>query len=179
MLLLDHNLWPRFFFFSMGFGLLIVIHGAGQLPRLASRWLTALRMRPRIADLMALGFSSIIIAASLVTVPKNYALPKQSFAAAKNFVEVNASPGDAVVAVNLAGVVYGRYLTPFWPVVTKLQELQPLQESNERLWLVYTLPIEIKAFQPELWRTIERDFKVVRVFPGTLNGGEVFVCQKR
>ncbi len=26
---------------------------------------------------------------------------------------------------------------------------------------------------------IERDYEVVQVFPGTLNGGEVFVCQKR
>src|ERR1051325_8557690 len=37
MIALGHNLWPRFFFFSMGFALLIVVHGAMELPRLIAR----------------------------------------------------------------------------------------------------------------------------------------------
>ncbi len=31
MLALGHNLWPRFFFFCMGFALLIAVHGAMEL----------------------------------------------------------------------------------------------------------------------------------------------------
>ena len=114
-----------------------------------------------------------------VALPKNYALPKQDFSGAKKYVESHAAPGDAIVAVSLAGVVYGSYLTPYWPVAKTGLELEPLQQLNGRVWLVYTLPIEIKAFRPDLWRIIERDYEVVQVFPGTLNGGEVFVCQKR
>ena len=34
VLALGHNLWPRFFFFCMGFALLIVVHGAMQLPQI-------------------------------------------------------------------------------------------------------------------------------------------------
>jgi hypothetical protein len=37
----------------------------------------------------------------------------------------------------------------------------------------------VKAFRPELWSMIENDYEIVQVFPGTLNGGEVFVCQRK
>jgi hypothetical protein len=57
--------------------------------------------------------------------------------------------------------------------------LETLQQNSEHVWLVYTIPIELRAFRPDIWEVIERDFEVVKVFPGTLNGGEVFVCQKK
>jgi len=119
-----------------------------------------------------------MIAASLATVPKVYTLPKQDYSGARTFVERERSQGDGVVAVSLAGVVYGRYLTPPWPVASTGSELEKLENSSGSEWLVYTLPIEIRAFKPELWKVIERDYSVVKVFPGTLNGGEVFVCRK-
>ncbi len=176
MLILGHNLWPRFFFFCMGFGLLIVINGAIQLPRL----LQTIRDRSALATGLGVSFSLVLIIASLVTVPKNYALPKQDFSGAKEFVERRSANGDKIVAVRLAGVVYGSYLTPYWPVIATDHELEDLHaSSNETIWLVYTLPIEIRAFRPDLWTAIERDYEVVRIFPGTLNGGEVYVCQKR
>lgn len=178
MLLLGHNLWPRFFFFSMGFGLLIVIHGAIQLPKVIASYLGPLK-ESSFASFAGVGLALVMITASLSTLPKNYALPKQNFSGAKSYVENHIAPGDSIVAVSLAGVVYGSYLTPYWPVVKTDLELGPLQQVNDRVWLVYTLPIEIKAFRPDLWRMIERDFEVVQVFPGTLNGGEIFVCQKK
>lgn len=179
MMLLGHNLWPRFFFFSMGFGLLIVIHGAMQLPKVITTYVRPLRERTAFASFAGVGFASLMIVASLVTVPKNYALPKQNFSGAKNYVESHISPGDKIVAVSLAGVVYGDYLTPYWPVVGTGPELENLQQGSDRVWLVYTIPIEVKAFRPDIWRMIERDYEVVQVFPGTLSGGEVFVCRKR
>jgi hypothetical protein len=134
MLLLGHNIWPRFFFFSMGFGLLIVIHGAMELPKAVLAYLRS--------------SSETSISASRI-------------------------------GVGFAGIVYGDYLTPFWPVAKTGPELETLQEGSGRVWLVYTLPIEVKAFRPELWSMIENDYEIVQVFPGTLNGGEVFVCQRK
>jgi hypothetical protein len=54
-----------------------------------------------------------------------------------------------------------------------------LQQGNKAVWLVYTMPFEIQAFNPEIWRTIQDDYEIVRTFPGTLNGGEVVVCRQR
>jgi len=178
MLLLGHNIWPRFFFFSMGFGLMIVIHGAMRLPEAAGTWIGWLRVRPTLTRYAGIGACLLIIAASLATVSRNYALPKQNYSGAKNYVETHSSPSDKLVAVSLAGVVYGSYLTPYWPVAKTDSDLEPLQ-ANQNVWLVYTLPPEIKAFHPEMWRRIETDYEIVRVFPGTLNGGEVFVCRKK
>jgi mannosyltransferase len=179
MLLLGHNLWPRFFFFSMGFGLLIVIHGAMQLPKVMSSYLRPLKDVPSLASFAGVGLALLMITASLAMLPKNYALPKQNFSGAKDYVETHVSPGDRIVAVSLAGVVYGDYLKPYWPIVRTGPELESLHQGIGRVWLVYTIPIEVKAFRPDIWRMIERDYEVVQVFPGTLNGGEVFVCRKR
>lgn len=178
MMLLGHNIWPRFFFFSMGFGLIIVIHGAMQVPEVVARLARPLRLTPRWSPMLGTAFAIVMIAASLATVPKVYTLPKQDYSGARTFVERERSQGDGVVAVSLAGVVYGRYLTPPWPVASTGSELEKLENSSGSEWLVYTLPIEIRAFKPELWKVIERDYSVVKVFPGTLNGGEVFVCRK-
>ncbi len=179
MLLLGHNIWPRFFFFSMGFGLLTVIHGAVELPKFLAHYFKPLRVKQELASSAGVGFCLLVIIASLTTLPKNYALPKQNFSEAKNFVERNTLSGDGIVAVSLAGIVYGSYLEPHWPVANTGTELQTIQNESERVWLVYTLPIEVKAFRPDLWKMIENDYEVVKVFPGTLNGGEVFVCQKK
>ena len=174
-----HNLWPRVFFFSMGFGLLIVIHGAMELPNLIKNYIAPLRQNHAFASFAGVGSVVMLILASLVTVPKNYALPKQDFSGAKNYVELHGSSSDQRVAVSLAGIVYGQYLTPHWPVAATGKDLEILQEGSDRVWLIYTIPIELKTFRPAIWRVIERDFEVTKVFPGTLNGGEVFVCQKK
>lgn len=179
MLALGHNLWPRFFFFSMGFGLLIVIHGAVELPKVLASYIAAVREKQNIAAFSGIALAMLMIAASLVTVPRNYALPKQNFSGAKDYVESHRLPSDKIVAVSLAGVMYAGYFAPQWLVPKTGSELEGISENGSRVWLVYTLPIEVKAFRPDIWQVIERDYEVVQVFPGTLNGGEVFVCQRR
>lgn len=174
-----HNLWPRLFFFSMGFGLLIVIHGAMELPNLIRSFIKPLRQNHAFASIAGIGSVFVVILASLVTLPRVYALPKQDFSGAKNYVELHSSPSDERVAVSLAGMVYGQYLTPHWPVAATGRDLEVLQQHSDRVWLIYTLPIELKTFRPDIWQVIERDFEVMQVFPGTLNGGDVFVCQKK
>jgi hypothetical protein len=172
MLALGHNLWPRFFFFSMGFALLIVVRGAMALPRL----LLAKRSE-RAAVMVGVFLVCLIIAASAMTVPRNYRLPKQDFTGARDYVERHREPGDAVVAVGLAGADYGRYFAPHWSVAQMSGEMEPILQKHSSVWLVYTLPIEVKAYRPYIWRIIEKDFEVVRVFPGTLGGGEIYVCR--
>jgi len=44
-------------------------------------------------------------------------------------------------------------------------------------WLVYTLPTQLKTFRADVWRIVEDEFSVVKVFPGTLGGGQVYVCR--
>ncbi len=179
MLVLGHNLFPRFFFFAMGFGLLIVIHGALELPKFISSYIGVLKRKRFIESYAGLALGLLMIAASIITVPRNYALPKQNFTGARSFVESQRSKDEKVVAVSIAGMMYGRYFAPDWSVAETKADLDEFEKENKNFWLIYTLSPEIKAFHPEMWKTIEKNYEIVQVFPGTLNGGEIFVCQKR
>ncbi|MGE3167612.1 MAG: glycosyltransferase family 39 protein [Pyrinomonadaceae bacterium] len=179
MLLLGHNLWPRFFFFSMGFGLLIIVHGATELPAFLASFVASLKDRPQITALAGVALTVLIILASLFSAQRNYALPKQDFSGAKNYIESQSLPGDRVIVVSLASLFYNRYMALPWQVAKSRSDLEDFQGTSDRTWLIYTLPIEVKAFRPDLWQVIERDYNVEKVFPGTLHGGEIFVCQRR
>jgi hypothetical protein len=176
MLALGHNLWPRFFFFSMGFGLLIAVHGAVELPRLVARFLSV----PNIWAVRAgYAMAGLMIAVSAATVPRCYALPKQDFTGARAYVESNARAGDAVAVAGLAEHAYSLYYAPQWKVVRTPEELAALRSTAGRTYLVYTLPIELRAAHADLWKTIQADFETDRVFRGTLGGGEVYVLRNR
>jgi len=176
MVLLAHNLWPRFFFFSMGFALLITVHGAMVMPRL----LRAFALIPaNWTERFGYAMAGLIIAASAVTVPRCYALPKQDFTGAMAYVEQQRRPGDTVVVVGLAEHVYPTYYAPSWPVADTPEQLAALRSPNGRTFVVYTLPIELRAVHPGIWKVLESDFATDRIFWGTLGGGEVYVCRNR
>jgi hypothetical protein len=176
MLALGHNLWPRFFFFSMGFALLIAIHGALEVPRLISRIPV---VRGDWARSAGCALAGLMIAVSATTVPRCYALPKQDFTGARAYVESELRAGDTVAVAGLAQHAYARYYAPSWKVVSTPEELAALRANAGRTFVVYTLPIELRAAHAELWNTIQADFQTERVFRGTLGGGEVYVCLDR
>jgi hypothetical protein len=179
MIALGHPLWPRFFFFCMGFVLLAVVRGLMAAPRLVLA--TAGRPSPsrrQFAARLGLVLNLLLIVASSVTVPRAF-LPKQDFVGARDFVERRRGEADGVVAVGLAGGIYQRYYAPDWQVLETTNELESLEERHDRVWLVYTLPVHLRAWYPELWESIQEDYEVVRVFGGTLGGGDVIVCRRR
>ena len=179
MIALGHNLWPRFFFFSAGTALLVVIEGAlatGRVMTAAAQPFRNLRPAARAAGMV---FALLIITASAITVPRCYALPKQDYTAARDFAESRRGSGDAIVAVGLAAKVYRSYYAPHWIEVRSSEELQMVRRRHRSVTLVYTLPYELQAFNPDLWTAVQGNFSPARVFPGTLGGGEIYVCRER
>jgi hypothetical protein len=179
MLLLGHNLWPRFFFFSIGFAMLIAVHGAVAMPRLLFASIKPLQPREVVALRVGTALVSLLIVASVMTIPRCYAFPKQDFIGARDYVEENRRQGDAVVSVGLAAGVYRRYFAEPWMIAETEADLVAIENEHHTVWLVYTIPIQVKAYCPDIWDEVERDYKVLKIFPGTLGGGEVYVCQKR
>ena len=179
MILLGHNLWPRFLFFSMGFALLFAVRGTMKLAKILLSVLSrTMPTAPRVA-LVGAAMWAVVITASLVKLPKCYALPKQDFVGAREYVNTQRNPADAVVAVGLAALAYERYYAPKWLVANTRIELETLRRKHTDVWLIYTMPTHVKKYHPELWQSIQRHFKEVQVFPGTMYGGEVRVCRQR
>ena len=177
MLALGHNLWPRFFLFCMGFALLIVVRGIMAI----AEWIAPRLPAPRLQKLavplgVAVCLAGVVVSAT--TLPRSYR-PKQDFSGARQYVESARQPGDDVVAVGLAGLAYRRYYAPEWPFVERRADLEMIQDRAHGVWLVYTLPVHLKAWVPEVWDVVQRDYEIVRVFPGTLGGGDVVVCRWR
>jgi mannosyltransferase len=175
MLTLGHNLWPRFFFFSMAFGVLLAVDGALVLARLLT-FAPAFPMK--WANAAGLGLAGLMILASASTVPRAYA-PKQNFTGARAYVEQELSSGDAVVVAGLAEHAYSLYYAPSWKTVRTARELAQTEAQAHHTFVVYTLPIELRAAEPELWNAIQSGFETERIFWGTLGGGEVYVCRER
>ena len=164
-----HNLWPRFFFFGAGFVVLLAIRGGFVLVRAAVRW-----QPDRIATVGACGVALL----SLWIVPIAWQ-PKQQFRAARDFVDGERRPGDAVAVFDIASEIYLlRGWAPTWHRVTSLDALNAIERSAARTWIVYTLPARFAAREPELYRHVTAPpYAEVRTFPATLGGGEIHILR--
>jgi hypothetical protein len=172
MLGMGYTLFPRFFFFDLGFGAVIVIRGAMRCGEIAVE-----RLRPgsHFATVAGTVLCIGLCVASAATLPVAY-LPKQDFAGALAFVEESRQAGDAVVTVGVATMPYERYYRPGWLHAATAEELEGIRSGSNRTWLVYTLPVHLREASPRIMENIERNFEVVREFYGTLGGGTVVVC---
>ncbi|MFV1986739.1 MAG: glycosyltransferase family 39 protein [Gemmatimonadota bacterium] len=161
---LGHNLWPRFFFFAAGFGLLIGLRGLFAL---------APRAGPR-GPAIAVGLAVLAIFGSLTTVPSAWG-PKQDYEAAEAFVDLNAGSSDAVVTVGMTGLPYNEWKARSWTQVTDATQLADVEESHERTWLIYSFPTSFQALQPDVWRRVDSLYREAARYSGTLGGGDIWV----
>ncbi|WP_138935629.1 glycosyltransferase family 39 protein [Roseovarius arcticus] len=169
---IGYTLFPRFFFFAMGFGILIVIHGAALTGQVIGRLVRLPGRGPQWAGaLLCAG----IVAVSLLSLRHVYA-PKQSFAAAIKLIEQQQLPGDRIVTVGIAEFPFNSYYGKDWANVTTTAELDSLGPAEGRTWLVYTMPVQAEGAYPDILARIDRNYRVVERFYGSLNGGAVIVC---
>jgi hypothetical protein len=162
-----HHLWPRFFFFAMGFGALIAVRGARVVGEYAA---ARLRLSPALGMVACL----FMVAASALSVPRAYG-PKQDYAGARAFVDANRRPGDAVVTVGLASFTYKELYGLDWEAVETTEELNAVRARANRTWVLYTLRPVLESTDPEIAALLDRDYRLVKRFPGTLREGTVFV----
>jgi mannosyltransferase len=173
VILSDHPLWPRFFFFTIGFGAIIVIRGAVELGQMI---LKPFHVGNKTSVLVTTIFCVLMVSASAASIPLAYA-PKQDFQGALSFINKTVEPEDAVVTVGLTTFPYKKFFRMPWKAVGTVEELNEIRKHARHTWLLYTIPLHMKFEYPELMKSIERDFKVVKEFYGTLKGGTIFVCR--
>lgn len=165
-----HNLWPRMFFFGAGFAVLIALRGVVEWVRIFSFGQLA-GLLPKLTG-AALALACLM---SLATVPVAW-LPKQDFAGALAQVERERQPGDGVVTVDMTVMPYRDFYNCAWTPVDNVDALEAQEAQHPRTWIVYCTPTRMKAALPEIWTRIERDYRVVGTYYGTLGGSEVVVA---
>jgi hypothetical protein len=165
MFLLEHNLWPRFFFFCAGFAVLIAVRGVFVTASLAPG-----RRGPQLATAVLV----LLAIGSAGTVPRAWQ-PKQDYAAARDYIERMRGPNDAVIAVDLARYPYEQYLQTNWSTAANLSELESIEASHARTWVLYTFPARLSTLQPDIWRRLQHSYTTAAEFPGTVGGGAIIV----
>jgi hypothetical protein len=168
LLAMHHNLWPRFFFFAAGFAVLIAVRGVTALAGVV------LKTR---ADAVATVVLLLVAAASAFTVPRAWGA-KQDYEGALAYVTSQRRAGDAVGAAGLASFALQEYLhAGEIRSITDEAELNALEAAG-RSWLLYSFPTHLAAAEPDVWARVQREYRRVAEFPGTLGGGTVYVMSR-
>jgi 4-amino-4-deoxy-L-arabinose transferase-like glycosyltransferase len=167
-----HPLWPRFFFFAMGFGVLVIVRGTTILGRIIGG---LFKLDLRKSDLIGTILCAALILISASSILRAYA-PKQDYRGALSYIRHHRESRNAVVTVGLTKYPYKSFYKTDWKEVETIDQLNTIRIRANRTWLLYTLPFHLQAEYPEIMNSIKHDFKVVKKFYGTLNGGTIFVC---
>jgi len=168
---IGYTLFPRFFFFTFGFAIVIVIRGAAMTGRLGAQ---LFRMPDAAAGWVPVLLCAGIVAVSMMSLRHVY-LPKQDYAGAIDLVEREMRSGDTVLTVGIADFPFNGYYQKEWKTVMTVEDLDRLESPSGRTWLIYTMPVQVQSAHPELLARIQSDYTVVQQFYGSLGGGDVVV----
>jgi uncharacterized membrane protein len=162
------TMYPRFYFSLIGFAVVILIRGLFTIPR----WFAGRASAPLTALL-----AMVLLAGSAYSLVRNYQYPKQDFEGAMRFIESNAKPGDTIITAGATTYPVHQYYAKPWGSVDNAGQLLQLCHDGRPVWLMYTFPRYLEAAVPGAADAIRKDFTIVRVFPGTLGDGDVYVAR--
>jgi len=178
-LALSFRIWPRYFLFDLAFVLICLSDGifvlAAWIARLAERW-PGWRVSGRTLGIVA---ASVAVAGSATLLPKTYLYPKQDYRGARDYVEAARQPGDAAASLGLASLPFSAYYAPGWKIVKTPADLARLRATSRRVWLVYGFSLHTRVHYPEILKTLETEFDLMRRLPGTLGDGWLAIYRSR
>lgn len=168
---IGHHLWPRFFFFTFGFAVLVVIRGVFAAAHWISRKINTPKLRE---DFLGSVLSVSLIILSAFSMVSAYG-PKQDFGEALEFLESNRTYNDRIVVVSLTSLPYRDYYQKDWKEIKSAGELEEIISEPGKTWLVYTFPEVLGSTYPDVMSLIRQEFSLVKKFPGTVQSGTVYV----
>jgi uncharacterized membrane protein len=162
------TMYPRFYFFLIGFGVIVLIRGIFVIPA----WIAPRAQRPLTAVLAV-----ALLAGSAYSLMRNYRYPKQDFEDAIAFLGHERQPGDTLLTAGASTYPLSKYYGMTWDDVRSTEQLTQICGQGGRVWIVYTFPRYLEAALPGVMDMIRKSFITVRVFPGTVGDGDVFVAR--
>ena len=179
LITLHRHFYPRFFFFELGIGILILIRGCSVVADFLSKKLKNIISLPNLSSITQTVLISIVIMASTLSLYHNYRYPKQDYSGALNYVEKNRNTGDIVITTGHASYPYKKYYAPYLKSVETIDEMREIISQNRVIWLIYSFPDHLETFYPGMLSVIQEGFAHVQEFRGTLGGGTLFVCKSK
>jgi 4-amino-4-deoxy-L-arabinose transferase-like glycosyltransferase len=176
---LRYGAYPRSFLYVLPFALLVSVRGAAVLAAWAAARLLPEQRRARAARAIEIGAVALLVCVSVGALTINYRYPKQDYRGALRHVMAAKGPDDEVAAVGLAAVTYRHYYGPWLRFPRTPEELRALGDGGRRVWVLLTLPRDMRLRFPELTRAIETDFEPVARFRGTLGDGDLYLVRSR
>jgi mannosyltransferase len=171
--LLGQPIRPRFFFFLSGAAAIAVGRGIGAVIGAISKHRQSASSEPSPTGVV-IG-ALCLVAMSAPALARNYQLPKQDFDGAVRFLESEEAAGARIAAAGPACPPIKLYFAKTsWPCLVSAEDLRRFADDDSSRLLLYTLSDYIADSQ--LQQEVRTACPVVRVFPGTLGGGDVIVC---
>jgi mannosyltransferase len=168
------TMYPRFYFFLIGFAILILVRGVVVIPKwIAEHWPGGVPKADPAPALTAV-LAGALLAASAFSLVRNYQYPKQDFEGAIQFVDAQRK-NEIVLTAGAATYPLRQYYAKPWDSVETAEKLQEICRRSQDVWLVYTFPRYLDSAAPALMEMIRKDFTVIRVFHGTVGDGDVFI----
>jgi hypothetical protein len=169
MLVTAHNLWPRLFFFALGFAALIAVRGGFELCRLAFK---------ERGEMVATAGAVLAFALSLFMVPRVWA-PKQDFGAAMDWVAQANTKGELVVTVDMTRLPYRDYYRTWFLPAGSAADLAQAEQATGHALVLVTFPERLQAVDTAIWNRLQCCYQEVKRFGGTVEGGAITVMRSR
>jgi len=179
LVLMQHNIWPRFFFFLFGFILLFVVRGAMVISTVVINRITASNSKAAYGKLSGTVVVFLLIVASVISLRYVYS-PKQDYEGVIHYFNSNNIDTDAkILTVGMTVFPFSEYYKTDWTAIETAGELNRILAQGNETWLIYSFSIYMQSRLPEIWSSIKSNFQTVDVFRGTIGGGEIYVCKAR
>ncbi len=175
LLMVHQNLWPRFFFFCIGFAFLLLVRG-GMVWGDVVAWFFGRDVAT--GRKLGLVLLALALVGSLWPLRAAYLLPKQDFLGAMHYVDALRQPGEPVLVTGLAIFPYRSYYGRDWTPVETSAQLEAARVPGKSAWLLGWNRTYISTRQPEIWKAINSEFSLVRDFRGTLGDGIIYVWRE-
>lgn len=179
------TLSPRFFLLALPLGILSTVHGVVGLGEVAAR---AIGKRSASFARTATALVIVLVIASLASLKRYYAVPKQPYRASIQYVEAMRKPGEIVIVVHLAEVGYRYYGRRFalregkdYFFVRSVPAFDAALSTRHASgsWLVTTFPRALHILHPDLEARIANGWTRARVFPATVGDGNITIWKQR
>ena len=171
------TMYPRFFFFLLGFFILFGVRGVFATAGLFSSLLFGPENRSRYGALFGALAMMLVITVSAFSMLRNYQYPKMDFEGAKDWVESHASDEDVIVTTGVAAWAYANYYQVEWPEMKVAADVERAAQDARHTWIVFSFGRYLKESAPEVYEIVDGGCESEKRFPGTLGGGDVVVCQ--